>query len=295
MHSGNLLDRLNLEYDNMSKGQKLISNYIMNNYDKAAYMTAAVLSEAVGTSESTIVRFAYAMGYEGYPKMQKDLQEVIQNRLTTVQRLQFMEGLSAEEIMESSFKTDINNLRVTKEKNTAKDIERVVDCIVNARTIYLIGTRSSGPLTEFLRYYLGYIMNNVQMIRFDGSDIFSQILNADERDVAIAISFPRYSMLTVESMQYLKDTGCKLIAITDNQSAAPAQLADHVLTAKSYMNSFVDSLVAPLSIINLLIIMLGLRKKNTLFANFEKLEELWRTNDVYVNKEHNRRFEKKDE
>jgi len=294
MHTGNLLDQLNLQYDNMSKGQKRISEYIMRNYDKAAYMTAAALSDVVGVSESTIVRFAYALGYDGYPKMQRELQEVIQNRLTTVQRLQFMDGLSTEEIIEASFKTDINNLRVTKDKNNAEDIEKIVDCITGARRVYLLGTRSSGPLVEFLRYYMSYIMDNVVEIRFDGSDIFGQVLSAGEEDVVIAISFPRYSRLTVESMQLLKDKGCKLVAITDNQSAPPAQLADYALTAKSYMNSFVDSLVAPLSIINLLIIMLGLKNKEALFSNFEQLEELWRMGDVYANKEHNRRFEQAD-
>lgn len=294
MQTGNLLDQLNLQYDSMSKGQKRISEYIMRNYDKAAYMTAAALSKATGVSESTIVRFAYALGYDGYPKMQRELQEVIQNRLTTVQRLQFMDGLSTEEIIEASFKTDINNLRVTKDKNSPEDIEKIVSCIAGARRIYLLGTRSSEPLVEFLRYYMGYIMDNVVEIRFDGSDIFGQVLTAGADDVVIAISFPRYSRLTVESMQLLKDKGCKIVAITDNPGSPPAQLADYALTAKSYMNSFVDSLVAPLSIINLLIILLGLKKKDVLFSNFEQLEELWRAGDVYANKEYNRRFEQTD-
>ncbi|MGI6152826.1 MAG: MurR/RpiR family transcriptional regulator [Christensenellaceae bacterium] len=295
MYTGNLLDRLNLKYDTFSKGQKLISEYIMQNYDKAAYMTAAALSKTVGVSESTIVRFAYALGYDGYPKMQKDLQEAIQNRLTSVQRLQFMDGLSTEEIINASFKTDINNLRVTKDKNSPLEIEQAVECIAKARTIYLMGTRSSAPLAEFLAYYLGYVTDNIKKIQFDGSDIFSQVLNADERDVVVAISFPRYSMRTVEGMRHMKDKGCKLVAITDNAGAPPAQLADYALLAKSYMNSFVDSFVAPLSVINLLIIMLGLKHKETLFDNFEKLEALWKENDVYASKEYNRRFEQSNE
>lgn len=295
MQMGNLLDRLNLEYDNLSKGQKKISNYIMQYYDKAAFMTAAALSKEVGVSESTIVRFAYALGYDGYPKMQKELQEVIQNRLTTIQRLQFMEGLSVEEIIESSFKTDINNLRVTKEKNDPKEIEKTVDLIASARKIYIMGARSSAPLAQFLRYYLAYITENVRLVQYDGSDIYSEMLNAGPEDVAIAISFPRYSTMTLETMQYAKDRGCKIVAITDNTSAPPAQIADYVLAAKSYMNSFVDSLVAPLSIINLLIIMLGLRNKEKLFQNFEVLEQMWQEGSVYATRELNRRYEQQGE
>ncbi len=282
MWDGNLLDRLHAEYSGFSKGQKRISDFIMQNYDKAAFMTAASLSEAVGVSESTIVRFAFAMGYEGYPQMQKDLRDVIQNKMTTLQRLNLMEGLSPEEIVNTSFKTDINNLQVTKEKIDLHKIETIVDIIANARTVYLLGARSSGPLAEFLRYYMSYMMGNIHLIRFDGSDIFSQILHADARDVVIAMSFPRYSMTTIETMQLMREKKCKLIAITDHEASPPAQLADYTLTAKSYMNSFVDSFVAPLSIINLLIIKLGLKKKDVLQENFKELERMWGLNDIYA-------------
>ncbi|MEG0381929.1 MAG: MurR/RpiR family transcriptional regulator [Christensenella sp.] len=283
--SCNILDRINSDYVKMSKGQKLIAEYILKEYDKAAFMTAATLSSLVGVSESTVVRFAYALDYDGYPSLQKDLQEVIQTKLTTVQRLNMMEGLTSDEVVNASFKTDINNLRFTREHIDTENLVKIVDSIDRARKIYIMGTRSSGPLAEFLCYYMNYMNENIKLIRFDGSDIFSQILSADERDVAIAISFPRYSMRTIEGMTYLKSCGCKVIAITDNEEAPPAQIADYTLTAKSYMNSFVDSFVAPLSVINLLIIMLGLRKKDVLFSNFNRLEELWRTNDVYATKE----------
>ncbi|MEG2520091.1 MAG: MurR/RpiR family transcriptional regulator [Christensenellaceae bacterium] len=283
--NNNVMDKIDQEYCKMSKGQKLIAAYILKNYDKAAFMTAATLSDVVGVSESTVVRFAYALDYDGYPKLQKELQEVIQNKLTTVQRLNLMEGLSCEDIINTSFKTDIHNLRITKENMDPQNIEKIVDTIVNARTVYILGTRSSGPLAEFLRYYMTYITENAKLVRFEASDIFSQILNADERDAVIAISFPRYSMRTIEGMEYLKKRGCKLIAITDNKDAPPAVLADYVLTSKSYMNSFVDSFTAPLAVINLLIIMIGLKKKDVLFSNFNKLEELWRENDVYATKE----------
>ncbi|HBU11662.1 MAG TPA: N-acetylmannosamine kinase [Clostridiales bacterium] len=281
MWKGNLLDRLSLEYDDFSKGQKKIADYIMRQYDKAAFMTAGAMSEKVGVSESTIVRFAYTMGYDGYPKMQKDLQEVIQNKLTTIQRLNLMEGLSMEEIITASFKTDIGNLRVTREKNAPQTLARVVDILMEARRVYILGARSSGPLAEFLAYYMGYMMDNVHLIRFS-SDVFSQIVHADERDAVIAISFPRYSMRTAEVMSALKMKKCNIIAITDREHAPPAELASHVLLAKSYMNSFVDSFVAPLSIINVLIVLLGLRKKDVLTENFNTLEEFWKQNEVYA-------------
>ncbi len=282
MWSGNLLDRLNLEYDNLSKGQKRIANYVMQNYDKAAFMTAAVLSETVGVSESTIVRFAYALNYEGYPQLQKDLQDVIQNKMTTIQRLSLMDGLSSQEIINASFKTDINNLRVTKERNSSEKFDTVAEILNSARWVYILGTRSSGPLAEFMQYYMSYMMDNVRLIRFDGSDVYSQFLNANEQDAVITISFPRYSTRTIEIMESFKDKGCKMIAITDNDHSPPARLADYSLTAKSYLNSFVDSFVAPLSIINVLIILLGLKNKDILTENFEKLEQLWRMNEVYT-------------
>lgn len=282
MWQGNLLDRLNLQYDNLSKCQKRIADYITQHYDKAAFMTAAVLSNTVGVSESTIVRFAYALDYKGYPQMQKELQDVIQNKMTTIQRLKLMEGLSSEEIINASCKTDINNLRVTKERNSSEKIDKVVDILANAKTVYLIGTRSSRPLAEFLEYYMSYMMANVHLIRFSANDIFSQILTANEEDAALALSFPRYSRSTIETMEYLKEKKCPLIAITDNLNAPPALIADYVLTAKSYMSSFVDSFVAPLSIINILIILLGLKKKDILTKNFRELEELWEKNLVYA-------------
>ena len=245
-------------------------------------MTAAALSETVGVSESTIVRFAYALDYDGYPKLQKDLQDVIQNKMTTLQRLRLMEGLSIQEIINASFKTDINNLRVTKERNSTQRFEEIVETIQGAHSIYILGTRSSGPLAEFLQYYMSYMMDNVRLIRFDGSDVFSQTLHANERDVVITISFPRYSARTIELMQSLKEKGCKTVTITDNELSPPAQLSDHVLTAKSYLNSFVDSFVAALSIINVLIVLLGLKNEDVLTENFRELEKLWQANEVYT-------------
>ena len=286
----NIIDRINLEYKSMSKGQKQIAGYILHNYEKAAYMTAATLASTVGVSESTVVRFAYALGYEGYPELQKDFQEVIKNKLTNVQRLEQMEGLTAREIMDAAFKMDMNNIKATQALITPELMESVVDSILAARTLYVLGTRASEPLARFLTYYMGYITSNVKMINFGMSDIYAQALYADERDIVLGISFPRYSLITVEGLAYFKSKGCKVVTITDNESAPPAQYSDYTLITKSNMNSFVDSLVAPLSLINVLIILLGLRKKNELVSNFDNLEKVWNTQPIYATKELESKF-----
>lgn len=286
----NIIDRINLEYKSMSKGQKQIAGYILHNYEKAAYMTAATLASTVGVSESTVVRFAYVLGYEGYPELQKDFQEVIKNKLTNVQRLEQMEGLSAREILDTAFKMDISNIKTTQSLITPGQMEKVVDFILSARTLYVLGTRASEPLAQFFAYYMGYIGSNVKMISFGMSDIYTQALYADERDVVLGISFPRYSFITVEGLSHFKSKGCKIVTITDNESAPPAQYSDITLIAKNNMNSFVDSLVAPLSLINVLIILLGLRKKNELAANFENLENIWNAQQIYATMELEQKF-----
>ncbi len=280
-----LISNIEEEFTKLSKGQKLIADFILKNYDKAAFMTAAALSREVGVSEATVVRFSYAMGYDGYPKLQKDLQVLIQNKLTTMQRINLMDGLSIDEIINASFKADISNLKNTKERLDPKVLESIIDVILNARNIYILGTRSSKPLAEFLNYYMSYILDNIKLLHFDGSDIFRQIMGADKQDILIAISFPRYSVNTMDGINYLKEKGCKVISITDSLKSPPAMLSDFVLPTRSYMNSFVDSFVAPLSAINLLIIMLGLRKKDELFHNFNILEEYWSAHKVYVTSE----------
>ena len=281
----NIVDRINLEFKDLSKGQKQIAGYILHNYEKAAYMTAATLAATVGVSESTVVRFAYALGYEGYPELQKDFQEVIKNKLTNVQRLEQMEGLTSKEILDAAFKMDVNNIKATQGLISPELMDRVVDSILAARTVYVLGTRASEPLARFLAYYMSYIISDVKMINFGLSDIYSQALYAGEKDLVIGISFPRYSLITVEGLGYFKSKGCKVVTITDNETAPPAQYSDFSLITKSNMNSFVDSLVAPLSLINVLIILLGLRKKNELVANFENLEKIWYTQPIYATQE----------
>ena len=286
----NIIDRINQEFKTMSKGQKQIANYILHNYDKAAFMTAAALSATVGISESTVVRFAYALGYEGYPELQKDFQEVIKNKLTNVQRLELMEGLSSKEILETAFKLDVGNIKATQNNIDPQMMDNVVESILSANTVYILGTRASAPLAQFLAYYMGYFTSNVKLITFGQSDIYAQALYASERDIVIGISFPRYSLLTVEGLGYFKSRGCTVVTITDNEASPPAQYSDYNLITKSNMNSFVDSLVAPLSLINILIILLGLRKKNELVSNFELLEKIWHTHTIYATQELDDKF-----
>lgn len=277
-----IIEYLKENFKTFSKGQKEIAKYIVENYDKAAFMTAGALGRKVGVSESTVVRFACVLGYDGYPKLQKHLQEIIKNRLTTVQRLNLMEGMSAEKIVDTVLKMEINNLKTTRANLDIKLFEKAVDYIVNAKKIYVIGFRSSAPLAQFLVYYLSYIFENPQHVTHDTTDIYAQLVHADEHSVVIGMGFPRYSNQTVDGLRFAKKRGAKIITLTDNAISPLYSLADICILTKSDMNSFVDSLVAPLSIINALIIMIGLAKKDHLLENFSVMEQVWRDKNVYA-------------
>ena len=277
-----IIEYLKENFKTFSKGQKEIAKYIVENYDKAAFMTAGALGRKVGVSESTVVRFACVLGYDGYPKLQKHLQEIIKNRLTTVQRLNLMEGMSAEKIVDTVLKMEINNLKTTRANLDIKLFEKAVDYIVNAKKIYVIGFRSSAPLAQFLVYYLSYIFENPQHVTHDTTDIYAQLVHADEHSVVIGMGFPRYSNQTVDGLRFAKKRGAKIITLTDNAISPLYSLADICILTKSDMNSFVDSLVAPLSIINALIIMIGLAKKDHLLENFSVMEQVWRAKNVYA-------------
>ncbi len=282
MTDKNLLLKIEAEYASFSKGQKAIADYISSNYDKAAYMTAGALGRTVGVSESTVVRFACVLGYEGYPKLQNHLQELIKNKLTIVQRLNLMDGLPPDKIVDTVLKTDIANLKTTRENLDINVFERVVDLITNARKLYIIGYRSSAPLCRFLAYYLSYIIEPPHVLSGETSDIHTQLVHISEKDVIIGVGFPRYSTQTVRGLEFAKNRGAKVVAITDNIASPLHSYADECILTKSHMNSFVDSLVAPLSMINSLIIMIGLKKQDVLLENFSVMEEAWRENDVYT-------------
>ncbi len=269
----------------MSKGQKAIAAYLLNSYDKAAHMTAVKLGETVNVSESTVVRFAYMLGYDGYPKLQKGLQEMLRNKLTSVQRAEIVSGLETSTVLKSTLKADMDNIRLTIEEADSEIFEEVVDSILKARSIYILGLRSALPLVQFMGYYFNFIFDNVKVVTSGVNDIFEQLVHAGPQDVLIAISFPRYARRTVEAIAFSKDKGAKIIAITDSLLSPLAIYADHTLLARSDMASFADSLVAPLSLINALVIAVGIRKKADVSVEFSDLEKIWDKYKVYVGKD----------
>ncbi len=280
-----LMYRINEKYKKMSKGQKLISEYIMNNYEKAAFMTASKLGNKVGVSESTVVRFANMLGYDGYPKLQKALQELIRNKLTTLQRIEMTSDLDESTLLKSVLKADMNNIRLTLEEVNKDDFDKVVESIFSARNIYILGLRSAAPLAQFMGYYLSFIFDNVRLVTSGINDILEQLVHISPQDLLIGISFPRYARRTVEAVNFAKDKGAKIVAITDAILSPLTSYADYILLARSDMASFVDSLVAPLSLINALIVAVGIRKKPDISSDFLELEKIWDNYQVYLSKD----------
>jgi DNA-binding MurR/RpiR family transcriptional regulator len=286
-----LMRTIQMKFPRLSKGQKLIAEYILKHYDKAAFMTAAKLGTSVGVSESTVVRFANELGFSGYPKLQKALQELIKTRLTTVQRIELSNDyISEETALKGVLKSDMENIRATLEKINHKNFEEVIDSIFKAKKIYIIGLRSSTALAEFLGFYLNLILDNVKVVGYGISDIFEQMINISEDDLLIGIGFPRYSARTIEALNFAQSRGTKVVALTDSLLSPLAAKADITLIAQSNMASFVDSLVAPMSVINALIIAVGLREKQKISATFNELETIWEEYQVYsyVDKEEDR-------
>ena len=282
MESIDLLARINENYSSFSKGQKLLANYIVDNYDRAAFITASRMGRTVGVSESTVVRFASAMGYDGYPELQRSLQEMIRNRLTTVQRIQLTSDLEQDEVLSTVLKSDIGNIRSTIESVDTAVFNKVIDNMLNARRIYLVGIKSAAPLAQFFGYYLNFIHEDVVVVTSMQTDVYESMLRIDERDMCLGISFPRYSARTVDALKYAKDKGAYVAAITDSMFSPIAELADNVLIARSDMASFADSLVAPLSLINAIIVGAGLRRKNEVSECLNQLEGIWKSQNVYI-------------
>lgn len=278
-----MINRIQNKMADMSKGQKLIANFIINHYEKAAFMTAAKLGEIVGVSESTVVRFAIELGYEGYPKLQKVLQELIKSKLTAVQRIEVSSNRINEfNILKNVLQSDMEKIKFTMEEIDQVVFNEIVECILQAKKIYILGVRSSAPLASFLGFYFNLIFDNVRLVHTTSvSEMFEQILRASEGDIVIGISFPRYSKRTTKAMQFVKSQGAKVIAITDSMESPLAHFADHCITSRSDMASFVDSLVAPLSVINALIVAIGMRKKESVYNTFERLEAIWDEYQVY--------------
>lgn len=276
-----LISNIRKEFESFSKGQKLIARYLIDNYDKAAFMTAAKIGEVVGVSESTVVRFANTLGYPGYPNLQDALQELIKNKLTTVQRIGMDDYSNKGVAIKKVLKKDMDNIRHTIDEIDVEVFEQAVASILKARKIYIIGLRSSNALSEYLGFYLRVMLDDVQVVSLGISDIFEQLLRIGEDDMVIGISYPRYSKRTLEAVRYAKGQGAKIVAITDSDTAPISAIADYILYAVSNMHSFVDSLVAPMSLINSLIVGIGMEMKTEITEYFKELESIWEEYNVY--------------
>ncbi len=278
-----ILTLIQHEMRGFSKGQKLIANYILSSYDKAAFMTASKLGQTVRVSESTVVRFAAELGYDGYPAMQKALQEMIRNKLTAVQRIEVSnDRMSNHDILPMVMHADAENIRLTLEEINKTDFDAAVEAILSARKVYILGVRSAYALSSFLGFYFNMMLENVVVVHTNSSsELFEQILRIGQGDVMLGISFPRYSKRTLKAMGYAKERGATAIAITDSKDSPLAGIADHTLPAKSDMVSFVDSLVAPLSLVNALIAGVSRKKGPEMEGTFRELERIWDEYQVY--------------
>ena len=264
-------DILTVIQENMStfsKGQKRIANYILESYDKAAFMTASRLGKTVSVSESTVVRFAAELGYDGYPSMQRSLQKMIR--------------IGDQDLLSSVLQSDIEKIRLTLEEVDRQSFDRAVDAIVSARKIYIMGVRSSASLATFLSFYFNLIFDNVISVAANtASEVFETMLRVGAEDVVIGVSFPRYSSRTVQAMNFARDRGATTIAITDSEASPLAPISNYTLKARSDMASFVDSLVAPLSLVNALLVAVSRKKNDDLAHTFQTLEDIWDEYGVY--------------
>lgn len=278
-----LLSMLSKGSGKFSKGQRIIAKYILNNYDKAAFMTAGKLGKIVGVSESTVVRFAAELGYDGYPSMRKALQEMIRNKLTSVQRIEVAKDMiNDSDIVKSVISSDIQNLQATMDLLKQDSFNKLVDLIVEAKNVYIVGMRTSTALANFLGLYLNLLRGGVSVVQDTAaSEIYEQIIRIGEGDLFIGISFPRYSSHTVDAMEFAKKMGAQTAAITDSSASPLNGIAEVCLHAKSDMVSFLDSLVAPMSLINAIIVAVGVRNKKQISGTFERLEKIWSEYDVY--------------
>ena len=278
-----ILALLQSRYRTFSKGQRMIAKYILESYDKAAFMTASALGKAVGISESTVVRFAMELGFDGYPGMQKVLQEMVRNRLTSVQRIEATnDRIGDHDVVSMILQEDINRIHRTAEAVDRQAFGDSVNAIVAAKRIYLIGVRSCAALASFWGMYLNYMFNNVQIIAASGAgEMFEKLVRVGPEDVVVAISFPRYSNSTIKAVRYCRSAGATIIAITDNAANPIGENANYVLLAKSDMVSMVDSLVAPMSLVNALIVAIASKRSKELTDTFTTLERVWDEYDIY--------------
>ncbi len=284
-----IITRINEHYSKMSKGQKAISAFIYDHYDQAVFMTAAKLGDTVGVSESTVVRYAMFIGYNGYPEFQRDLEDWVQNKINSVQKIGAKYGKSTQsEILTSVLESDIEKLQDTIQHLDPVAFETAVDIILEARNVYVMGVRSCAPLADFLHFYLNMIRGNVILLNTTSvSETFEQMIRIDEQDAMVGISFPRYSMRTLKAMEFANDRNAKVIAVTDTVHSPMNLYSSCNLLARSDMVSIVDSLVAPLSVINALVVAMCLKRPEEVKKNLKNLEEAWNNYQVYLNDEIN--------
>lgn len=280
----NLLVRLDMSRDRFSKGQKRIANFIEEHYDEAAFMTASKLGEIVGVSESTVVRFATEIGYEGYPYLQKAMQEMIRDKLTSIQRIEVTTGrIGDKDVLDSVLNQDIDKIRRTIEEISKEDFEKAVDAIINAEHIYIFGVKSASYIASFFGYYLDLMFGNVVMLNTTSKTTnYEKLFRITDKDVMIGISFPRYSTMAVDAMNFAHERGAHVVAITDSMVSPLVSTADSILIARSDIASIVDSLVAPLSLINALIVAMVIKRKEDVKETFKKLEQVWTEHSIYA-------------
>ena len=286
-NTNDLLNRINSKYSSMSKGQKLLSTYITDNYDKAVFLTAAKMGETVGVSESTVVRYATTLGYKGYPEFQKALEELVRNKLNSVQRMEVTYGrISQSEILQNVLQADADKIKTTLEKLDNNAFDLAVKTLLEADNIYIVGIRSCASLASFLAFYLNLMFDKVHLlVTNSSSEIFEQMVRIGKDDVIIGISFPRYSMRTLKALEFANNRNAKVITITDSIHSPMNLYSSCNLIADSDMASIVDSLVAPLSVINALIVALCMKKQNVVAKTLTELEDIWEEYQVYENDE----------
>ncbi|NLK64818.1 MAG: MurR/RpiR family transcriptional regulator [Tissierellia bacterium] len=284
--SNDLISIIKNNFHKFSKGQKLIAQYIIEHYDKAAFMTAAKIAERVDVSESTVVRFATALGYSGFPEMQKALQILIKNKLTAVQRIGLHDDVVNDNVKlhKKILKNEMNNMRYLFEHFDMGALDKATELILKANRVYVLGLRTSSTLSNYLGFYLDVILNNVKVLNNSGvNSLYEEIIRVNENDLLIVISYPRYSKTTIDAAKFVKERNAKIVAITDTEESPVYSLADASLLAKSNIVSFVDSLVVPMAVINNLIINISLREKEEIVEYYNVLEKLWDNNSIYQN------------
>lgn len=286
----NLTSRINRHIDTMSKGQKKLAGFILANYDRAVFMTAAKMGKTVGVSRSTVVRFATLLEYKGYPEFQKAMESLVQEKLNSIERIEVASGkMSRQEVLETVLKADAERIKLTLDNIDRKAFETAVDWLLDARRIYVVGVRSCTALADFLGFYLNIIFDNVKVISTNNfSEMFEQMIRINKKDCIIGISFPRYSMRTLKAMEFANDRNARVIAITDSKNSPLGLYSSCNLLARSDMASIVDSLVAPLSVINALIVSLCIKRQDEVIENLEMLEGVWNQYQTFMPDEINR-------